>query len=347
VLEVGQEWVLHISPFRLKETTTPTNAQVPANVVAFYAKDNGSGVSTLCYKNDAGTEVCMPTSGSFVTGTGVANRLAYWTGTSTLDDVPRTFTAGSVLFAHSDFLPQEDNTNFFWDDSNDRLGIKTNAPAMELHVIGTIRSDFASGQAYDIARRAGDLRLLSIQSQTSGAPHNIELYTKDGDGTDAMSINMFAKGTPASVTNRELLQFTYDTGGPHFALVSNADGTGTVRPLKLYTGANTSQLILNIDGTTSTAGAASLATGGGNIIIGGGATASRLRLLEASGSGTNYTEFVVQPQAGNITYTLPADDGDPGEVLSTDGSGVLDWIASAASFNYGLHIAVPQIAYRL
>jgi len=71
------------------------------------------------------------------------------------------------------------------------------------------------------------------------------------------------------------------------------------------------------------------------------------KLSVVGGSGTNYTEFVVQPQAGNITYTLPADDGDPGEVLSTDGSGVLDWIASAASFNYGLHIAVPQIAYRL
>lgn len=91
-------------------------------MVRLYAKDS-SGVSTLCYINDAGTEVCMPTSGSFVTGAGVANRLVFWSSATQLDDVPRTLTPGSVLFTGSDFFPQEDNANFFWDDSINRLGL--------------------------------------------------------------------------------------------------------------------------------------------------------------------------------------------------------------------------------
>lgn len=66
-------------------------------------------------------------------------------------------------------------------------------------------------------------------------------------------------------------------------------------------------------------------TGGGNVIVGGGATASRLRLLEPSGSGTNYTEFVAQAQAGDITYTLPAADGSANNQLQTNGSGTLSW----------------------
>ena len=84
----GLEWSALDSYFQFVEQSA-SPATPESNHIRLYSKD-ASGTSTLCYKNDAGTEVCMPTSGSFVTGAGVANRLAYWTGTSTLDDVPRT-----------------------------------------------------------------------------------------------------------------------------------------------------------------------------------------------------------------------------------------------------------------
>lgn len=67
-----------------------------------------------------------------------------------------------------------------------------------------------------------------------------------------------------------------------------------------------------------------------HVTIGGGTTASELRLLEPSGSGTNYTAFKAQAQGATVTYTLPPDDGDSGEVLTTNGSGSLTWEASAA-----------------
>jgi hypothetical protein len=57
--------------------------------------------------------------------------------------------------------------------------------------------------------------------------------------------------------------------------------------------------------------------------------ASEIRLFEDTDDGAHYTAFKCVAQAGNISYSLPPDDGDSGEVLSTNGSGVLTWIAAA------------------
>ena len=46
-------------------------------------------------------------------------------------------TAGSVIFNGGGFI-QEDNTNFFWDDANNRLGIGNASPTTPLDVTGTI-----------------------------------------------------------------------------------------------------------------------------------------------------------------------------------------------------------------
>lgn len=126
-------------------------------------------------------------------------------------------------------------------------------------------------------------------------------------------------------------------GGDHGALTGLTDDDHT--QYALLAGRATGQTLiggtasgddLTLNSTSNaTKGDVLVQTGGGNVIVGGGTTASRLRLLEASGSGTNYTEFVAQAQAGNITYTLPVDDGTSGQVLSTDGSGSLSWANDA------------------
>lgn len=48
-------------------------------------------------------------------------------------------TEGSVLFAGSGGVLSEDNSNLFWDDTNNRLGIGTASPAVDLDVAGTAR----------------------------------------------------------------------------------------------------------------------------------------------------------------------------------------------------------------
>ncbi len=68
--------------------------------------------------------------------------------------------------------------------------------------------------------------------------------------------------------------------------------------------------------------------------IGNGATAAGiLAIQEDTDDGTNNVTFTVPTLAADVDYTLPADDGDANEVLQTNGSGTLEWVApGAASF---------------
>lgn len=170
-LEIGQEWILYTTPFRLKEVSAaPTGGEIIPDVVSFYAKDNGSGVSTLCYKTDAGTEICLPTVGPIITGSGVAGQVTLFTSTATIGgDTGLTFnsttdmlsvgglTLGSILFAGASGLISQDNTNLFWDDTNNRLGIGTNSPGTPLDILVTatldpgIRLRSASSQGVNIS----------------------------------------------------------------------------------------------------------------------------------------------------------------------------------------------------
>ena len=68
-----------------------------------------------------------------------------------------------------------------------------------------------------------------------------------------------------------------------------------------------------------------IATVSGHTTIGGGATASELRLLEPSGGGSSYFAFKAPALAASLTFTLPDADGSASDVLTTNGAGVLSW----------------------
>ena len=51
-----------------------------------------------------------------------------------------SLTSGSVLFSNGSTIAQ-DNANFFWDDTNNRLGIGTSSPAYKLDVNGAINTN--------------------------------------------------------------------------------------------------------------------------------------------------------------------------------------------------------------
>jgi hypothetical protein len=63
-----------------------------------------------------------------------------WTGTLAVSrggtGTGTAFTAGSVIFAGTSGVYSQDNTNFFWDDSNNRLGLGIATPTDRLHVYG-------------------------------------------------------------------------------------------------------------------------------------------------------------------------------------------------------------------
>jgi hypothetical protein len=72
----------------------------------------------------------------------------WFSGTVTSQNATVTsLTPGSVVFAGSGGALSQNNANFFWDNTNTRLGIGTNAPSTTLHVAGvaTITSDVSVG----------------------------------------------------------------------------------------------------------------------------------------------------------------------------------------------------------
>jgi len=59
-------------------------------------------------------------------------------GSITIGDTVTSGTAGSILFVGTGPVLAQDNTNLFWDDSNNRLGILTSSPAHPLDIrVGT------------------------------------------------------------------------------------------------------------------------------------------------------------------------------------------------------------------
>ena len=89
----------------------------------------------------------------------------------------------------------------------------------------------------------------SIQAQSSGNSAVIDLFTKDGDGTDSIAWSIWGVGLPSSIANRERLLIQWDT--TRYDILTEANGTGTVRALAIYTGSNTEQLVLGTDGSVS------------------------------------------------------------------------------------------------
>jgi hypothetical protein len=71
-----------------------------------------------------------------------------------------SLTSGSVLFSNGTTIAQN-NANFFWDNTNNRFGIGTNAPATTLQIAGTTTTQnilVQTGATYDIGVSATRFR---------------------------------------------------------------------------------------------------------------------------------------------------------------------------------------------
>jgi hypothetical protein len=93
--------------------------------------------------------------------------------------IPTGFTQGSVIFAGSGGQLSQNNTQFFWNNTNNRLGIGTNTPSYSLDVNGTFRASgnsyfinnvyFGGGTSYYIDNNA-NAKFLDIIAADTGNP---------------------------------------------------------------------------------------------------------------------------------------------------------------------------------
>ncbi|MCR4286753.1 MAG: hypothetical protein NUW09_01935, partial [Deltaproteobacteria bacterium] len=96
---------------------------------ASYAGQSGK-VATVNVTED-GLEFTTPPGTGTVTGTGVANRVAYWSGASALTS----------------------NGGLYFDSANVRLGIGTATPSTTLHVVGVFRTGETSARSFELQTR--------------------------------------------------------------------------------------------------------------------------------------------------------------------------------------------------
>jgi len=178
MIEKGTAWIKHTGRFvldgyfRLAEQGTAFTGLTPiADNLHLYAKDS-SGVTELFYKNSAGTERNL--SGG-LTGAGTANRLAYWSAAQVLDDVAaltqhrllvadanglptngNALAVGSVLFGGTNGIPEDDNTKFFWNDTQKALIVGHSAAKSTSSTLEVITTATGDPRGLTSAQYSGD-----------------------------------------------------------------------------------------------------------------------------------------------------------------------------------------------
>jgi len=69
----------------------------------------------------------------------------------------------------------------------------------------------------------------------------------------------------------------------------------------------------------------------GNVVSSGTVSGSEIRSSTVKiYNGSNYVQLTAPPLSSNVTLRLPVDDGNAGQVLQTDGAGILSWVTPAS-----------------
>jgi len=184
----------------------------------------GSGLQLYSYGGGVGlTSNFLPT-GSYTIGSATN----WWNGVYGSSFYINGFTSGSVLFTGTSNLITQDNTNFYWDNTNDRLGIGTNSPSYDLE----LSADSAAKPSTNTWTIASDKRIKTdIREFTDGlnilSQINPILYQYNGlagfaaDGKDYIGViaqdiqavapytvnSYMAKLNPDDTEETELLNF--------------------------------------------------------------------------------------------------------------------------------------------
>jgi len=182
------------------------------------------------------------------------------------------FTTGSVLFIGSSNNINQDNSNFFWDDTNNRLGIGTNIPGTYIDVHGTSNVlmqlnniDVSGNLNTTIAFQNQNIANWIIGNYPNGGQQIFKIYdvlnSRDSLTIIGTQINTLLDFTAAKITGNYIVK----SGG-------------------------TSSQILAADGSVITAGT-NIIISGGTISSSGGTTTNALTLNNSGTGAASGTTF--------------------------------------------------------
>lgn len=154
-----------------------------------------------------------------------------------------------------------------------------------------------------------------------------DLAVADG-GTGVSTLTGIVKGNGASAFSAAAQGTDYwAPGGTDVALADGGTGASTASGARSNLGAAESGANTDITALGAIAAAAGIVMGPYGTNTG---ETSELRFKELAAGGSNYVGFkAADALAGNVIWTLPNADGSSGQVLKTNGSGVLSWLTPA------------------
>lgn len=274
-------------------------------------------------------------TGMITTSVTTATELSYLSGTTSnvqaqlnTKFVLPALTSGSVIFSNGTTLAQ-DNANFFWDDTNNRLGVGTAAPSQALHVSKSTAAAPVTSlvENTDATSAASDAHVRVRTATGGGNPHFIASRDAAAHwswGLDASASDVWRLAASLSLGTNTYIEVTAAGLVKILGLTANrAVVTDLVKGLTST--ATTSTEIGYVSGVTSAiqtqinSKMTNPMTTGGDVIY-GGASGVPTRLANgtadqvlASAGGTaaptwrSLTNPTVQKfTSGSGTYTTPA-----------------------------------------
>jgi len=210
------------------------------------------------------------------------------------------FTQGSVIFQGASALSQN-NGNFFWDNTNKRLGLGINTPSQTLDIKGNAKLSATNLSGTEGVLYLGGMRFMHSAGESWWAEPNSSF--------SLLHSNTYLGGMAGSFSDSSNEEFAYENVGVGFySLSANLSG-------ELNTAVGSNSLYSNISGDYNTAiGARSLRNTSGasnNTAVGFNAllTASSGNKLTAVGSNAGYNNTTGSDnaffgyQAGNNNTT--------------------------------------------
>lgn len=191
-------------------------------------------------------------------------------------------------------------------------------------MVSAYSSFFGVGAGNDTASLAGG----SFPSTTPGPAVRFG-YCQAGSALGTGNFSFSYDDPACTDLSKQLLTFTGSAASEGSAKVGFPSGIKYIGGSKDVGLQRTATNTLTL--TDGSSGLGSLITGTHTVNPTGGST-NELRFSEIAANGSNYVGFKAPTLlAGNPVWTLPSADGTNGQILQTNGSGVLSWSANSAS----------------